>query len=191
MKTKFLQMLIFVFIHAVSHRSLIQRLEKVDPMKMTHEEQLCFWINIHNALVMHVLLYTENPISPFLCPTFSPIIQNSCLTCIASLWYDRLFWPMVYTTSAWRARTWFWRYSISSASAISVYRQMYLTISAFFSSGCVQRGWAISKRPDYSELDSWMPVPSPIIGTSMSKLWHFLQRKKKQSHSSENSEQTS
>ncbi|OEL32092.1 hypothetical protein BAE44_0006886 [Dichanthelium oligosanthes] len=31
-------------------RSLIQRLEKVDPMKMTHDEQLCFWINIHNAL---------------------------------------------------------------------------------------------------------------------------------------------
>ena len=85
MKTKFLQVLIFVFIHAVSHRSLIQRLEKVDPMKMTHEEQLCFWINIHNALVMHVLLIPENPISPFLCPTFSPIIQNSCLTCIASL----------------------------------------------------------------------------------------------------------
>lgn len=26
---------------------------------MTHEEQLCFWINIHNALVMHVLLYTQ------------------------------------------------------------------------------------------------------------------------------------
>ncbi|XP_066394591.1 uncharacterized protein [Miscanthus floridulus] len=37
-------------------RSLIQRLEKVDPMKMTHEEQLCFWINIHNALVMHAFL---------------------------------------------------------------------------------------------------------------------------------------
>lgn len=26
---------------------------------MTHEEQLCFWINIHNALVMHVMLYTK------------------------------------------------------------------------------------------------------------------------------------
>ncbi|XP_035816530.1 uncharacterized protein [Zea mays] len=37
-------------------RSLIQRLEKVDPVKMTHEEQLCFWINIHNALVMHAFL---------------------------------------------------------------------------------------------------------------------------------------
>lgn len=37
----------------------MQRLEKIDPTKMTHEEQLCFWINIHNALVMHVLLYTQ------------------------------------------------------------------------------------------------------------------------------------
>lgn len=53
-------------------RSLIQRLEKVDPMKMTHEEQLCFWINIHNALVMHVLPYTEISVSTFLFPTISP-----------------------------------------------------------------------------------------------------------------------
>ena len=35
-------------------RTLIKRLEKIDPTKMAHEEQLCFWINIHNALVMHV-----------------------------------------------------------------------------------------------------------------------------------------
>ncbi|XP_042374365.1 uncharacterized protein LOC121967910 isoform X1 [Zingiber officinale] len=37
-------------------RSLIRRLETIDPRKMTHEEQLAFWINIHNALVMHALL---------------------------------------------------------------------------------------------------------------------------------------
>lgn len=37
-------------------RSLIKRLEKIDPTKMAHEEQLCFWINIHNALVMHVCI---------------------------------------------------------------------------------------------------------------------------------------
>lgn len=35
-------------------RALIKRLEKINPTKMAHEEQLCFWINIHNALVMHV-----------------------------------------------------------------------------------------------------------------------------------------
>jgi hypothetical protein len=89
-KGNFFSTLIYIFnyeihIYAVSHRSLIQRLEKVDPLKMTHEEQLCFWINIHNALVMHVLLYTENSVSPVLCPIVSPIIQNPCLTCITAL----------------------------------------------------------------------------------------------------------
>ncbi|GFY93913.1 electron transporter, putative [Actinidia rufa] len=37
-------------------RSLICRLEEVDPRKMKREEKLAFWINIHNALVMHAFL---------------------------------------------------------------------------------------------------------------------------------------
>ncbi|XP_019446749.1 PREDICTED: uncharacterized protein LOC109350077 isoform X2 [Lupinus angustifolius] len=37
-------------------RSLIYRLEEVDPGKLKHEEKLAFWINIHNALVMHAIL---------------------------------------------------------------------------------------------------------------------------------------
>ncbi|XP_030529477.1 uncharacterized protein LOC115740177 isoform X2 [Rhodamnia argentea] len=37
-------------------RSLISRLEEVDPRKLKHEEKLAFWINIHNALVMHAFL---------------------------------------------------------------------------------------------------------------------------------------
>ncbi|KAJ8499452.1 hypothetical protein OPV22_010004 [Ensete ventricosum] len=37
-------------------RSLIRCLETMDPRKMEHEEQLAFWINIHNALVMHAFL---------------------------------------------------------------------------------------------------------------------------------------
>ncbi|WOL12030.1 hypothetical protein Cni_G20794 [Canna indica] len=37
-------------------RSLIRRLETMDPRKMEHDEQLAFWINIHNALVMHAFL---------------------------------------------------------------------------------------------------------------------------------------
>lgn len=36
-------------------RSLICQLEDVDPGKLKHEEKLAFWINIHNALVMHVI----------------------------------------------------------------------------------------------------------------------------------------
>ena len=38
------------------HRSLICQLEEVDPRKLKHEEKLAFWINIHNALVMHVMI---------------------------------------------------------------------------------------------------------------------------------------
>ncbi|ESW27993.1 hypothetical protein PHAVU_003G250200 [Phaseolus vulgaris] len=37
-------------------RSLICQLEDVDPGKLKHEERLAFWINIHNALVMHAFL---------------------------------------------------------------------------------------------------------------------------------------
>ncbi|GAB2282531.1 hypothetical protein Dimus_017072 [Dionaea muscipula] len=37
-------------------RSLIGRLQEIDPRKMKHEEKLAFWINVHNALVMHAFL---------------------------------------------------------------------------------------------------------------------------------------
>lgn len=37
-------------------RSLISQLEDIDPRKLTHEEKLAFWINIHNSLVMHAFL---------------------------------------------------------------------------------------------------------------------------------------
>ncbi|EEF52940.1 uncharacterized protein LOC8269966 [Ricinus communis] len=37
-------------------RSLVRSLENVDPRKMKREEKLTFWINIHNALVMHAYL---------------------------------------------------------------------------------------------------------------------------------------
>ncbi|KAL5778459.1 hypothetical protein ACOSP7_011385 [Xanthoceras sorbifolium] len=37
-------------------RSLVRNLEKVDLRKMKREEKLAFWVNIHNALVMHAYL---------------------------------------------------------------------------------------------------------------------------------------
>lgn len=37
-------------------RSLVRSLEKIDVLKMKREEKLAFWINIHNALVMHAFL---------------------------------------------------------------------------------------------------------------------------------------
>ncbi|KAF5745643.1 hypothetical protein HS088_TW07G01235 [Tripterygium wilfordii] len=37
-------------------RTLVYRLEQVDPGKLKHEEKLAFWINAHNAIVMHAFL---------------------------------------------------------------------------------------------------------------------------------------
>ncbi|KAK1419690.1 hypothetical protein QVD17_28959 [Tagetes erecta] len=37
-------------------RALVKKLETVDPAKMKREQKLAFWINIHNALVMHAYL---------------------------------------------------------------------------------------------------------------------------------------
>ncbi|KAI7989835.1 hypothetical protein LOK49_LG13G01152 [Camellia lanceoleosa] len=42
-------------------RSLIGLLEEVDPRKMKYERKLAFWINIHNALVMHAFLAYRIP----------------------------------------------------------------------------------------------------------------------------------
>ncbi|KAF6155777.1 hypothetical protein GIB67_007424 [Kingdonia uniflora] len=39
-----------------NYRSLVCRLEEVNPRKMKHDEKLAFWMNIHNALVMHTFL---------------------------------------------------------------------------------------------------------------------------------------
>ncbi|CAN6459882.1 unnamed protein product [Victoria cruziana] len=39
-----------------TYGTLVRRLEKVDPRKMKNEERLAFWINIHNALVMHAYI---------------------------------------------------------------------------------------------------------------------------------------
>ncbi|KAH7423610.1 hypothetical protein KP509_12G063900 [Ceratopteris richardii] len=39
-----------------SFRSLVEKLERVDPSRMKHDEKLAFWINIYNALLMHAYL---------------------------------------------------------------------------------------------------------------------------------------
>ncbi|KAL5704935.1 hypothetical protein ACHQM5_023291 [Ranunculus cassubicifolius] len=39
-----------------TYRSYVCRLEEIDPRKMNQEEKIAFWINIHNALVMHAFL---------------------------------------------------------------------------------------------------------------------------------------
>ena len=40
-------------------RSMVEQLEKVDPSQLTHDEKLAFWINVHNALLMHVISLTQ------------------------------------------------------------------------------------------------------------------------------------
>lgn len=42
-------------------RSLVSQLEQVDPGKLKPEEKLAFWINVHNALVMHAFLIYGTP----------------------------------------------------------------------------------------------------------------------------------
>ncbi|CAM8926645.1 unnamed protein product [Rhodiola kirilowii] len=37
-------------------RGLVTRLDKVDPRKLKNRQKLAFWINVHNALVMHAFL---------------------------------------------------------------------------------------------------------------------------------------
>nr|KAJ0204570.1 hypothetical protein LSAT_V11C500271270 [Lactuca sativa] len=41
--------------------SLVSQLEQVDPRKLKPEEKLAFWINVHNALVMHAFLIYGTP----------------------------------------------------------------------------------------------------------------------------------
>ncbi|KAM0938020.1 putative ternary complex factor MIP1, leucine-zipper [Dioscorea sansibarensis] len=40
----------------LNYKSLVRQLESVDPRKMNADEKLAFWINIHNALMMHAYL---------------------------------------------------------------------------------------------------------------------------------------
>ncbi|CAI0377124.1 unnamed protein product [Linum tenue] len=43
--------------HKIQHyRSLVSKLERVEPAEMKHGEKLAFWINVHNSLVMHSYL---------------------------------------------------------------------------------------------------------------------------------------
>nr|CAD1819517.1 unnamed protein product [Ananas comosus var. bracteatus] len=39
-----------------SYKSIVRRLETVDPRELRNSEKLAFWINIHNALLMHAYL---------------------------------------------------------------------------------------------------------------------------------------
>nr|XP_009407676.2 PREDICTED: uncharacterized protein LOC103990315 isoform X2 [Musa acuminata subsp. malaccensis] len=59
-----------------NYKSILQRLRKVNPRKMKHEEKLAFWINIHNALMMHA--YVEYGIPQNNVKKTSLLIKASC-----------------------------------------------------------------------------------------------------------------
>ncbi|KAF8377467.1 hypothetical protein HHK36_030845 [Tetracentron sinense] len=58
-------------------RSLVCRLEEVDPRQMKHEEKLAFWINVHNVLVMHVTIVSLEDINHMMAFLVYGIPQNA------------------------------------------------------------------------------------------------------------------
>ncbi|XP_038970264.1 uncharacterized protein LOC103720790 isoform X2 [Phoenix dactylifera] len=66
-----------------NYKSIIRQLETVDPRKMKNEEKLAFWINIHNALMMHFVLplqvYLEYGIPQNNAKKASLLIKATCV----------------------------------------------------------------------------------------------------------------
>ncbi|WOL08968.1 hypothetical protein Cni_G17721 [Canna indica] len=60
-----------------NYKSILHRLQTVDPREMNHEEKLAFWINIHNALMMHA--YVEYGIPQNNVKKASLLIKESCI----------------------------------------------------------------------------------------------------------------
>ncbi|KZV53180.1 hypothetical protein F511_29910 [Dorcoceras hygrometricum] len=76
-------------------RSLISRLETIDPRKLAHEEKLAFWINVHNALAFLAFGIPQTTIKRMLLLlkaaynvggqiVSADFIQNSILSCRVS-----------------------------------------------------------------------------------------------------------
>lgn len=53
-------------------RVLVQKLETVDIRTMSNKEKIAFWINIHNAMMMHVTTFSDNSSSTILLPEIDP-----------------------------------------------------------------------------------------------------------------------
>lgn len=57
----------------------MEQLAKLDPSRMTHDEKLAFWINLYNALIMHVNISIFWPVvfgSGFSPPCMWSSVQN-------------------------------------------------------------------------------------------------------------------
>lgn len=77
-----------MLIEGFCNRLLISRLEEVDPRILNQDEKLAFWINIHNALVMHVMAFTSVFFTMLNPPNFYKLGLNG------SMFPARHFWLM-------------------------------------------------------------------------------------------------
>ncbi len=106
---------------SLSCRLLVEQLQDIDPRIMTNDEKLAFWINVYNALLMHVrLLWT-----PFVDSSTFWSIQGywlhkknkqqpqSHLTSILVVDYFRPIWHMGFQEVTWNSSIWCRRYAHS------------------------------------------------------------------------------
>jgi hypothetical protein len=77
-------------------RLILYRLETVDLRRMTNEEKIAFWVNIHNALLMHVRLSWSSSL-PFL-STFTCFVLDG----VPLYYFHRLIWRMASHRTIWR-----------------------------------------------------------------------------------------
>ncbi|KAH9565194.1 hypothetical protein CY35_04G065500 [Sphagnum magellanicum] len=66
------------------YRLLVERLQNVDPPKMSHKQKLAFWINIYNALLMHAFLAYGIPGSEL---KFFSLMRKAAY-CVGGHWFN-------------------------------------------------------------------------------------------------------
>ncbi|KAI3865909.1 hypothetical protein MKX03_024059 [Papaver bracteatum] len=83
-------------------RSMLKYLEDIDPRKMKQEQKLAFWVNIHNALVMHDAAYnvgghftTSHDIKSSIlgCSSSSPASHITTTVTTSPSWLQTFFTP--------------------------------------------------------------------------------------------------
>lgn len=74
-------------------------MESVDPRKLIHQEKLAFWINIHNALVMHVsgFLCSFDLTSVFFALLYINLYFVFTIADISGKWDSTEQWEAVFT----------------------------------------------------------------------------------------------
>jgi hypothetical protein len=82
---------------------MVEQLEKVDPSQLKHDEKLAFWINIYNALLMHVMTTTTLPQKSQRFEVYVKCLCASAMEFIKTLLFlylHRHIWPMEYPVTS-------------------------------------------------------------------------------------------